>query len=59
MKKFKQKDIDKDSKLAIVSKDEIKRNLGRSPDEADTLMMRMYFEVMPKSTFKGHKAMKK
>ena len=41
---IKQKDIDKDMKLAIIPKDEIKQNIGRSPDEADCLMMRMYFE---------------
>ncbi len=34
-----------DGKLKIISKDEIKLNLGRSPDFADTLMMRVYFEV--------------
>lgn len=33
-----------DSKLAIISKDEIKEQLGRSPDFSDMLMMRMYFE---------------
>lgn len=41
---IKQKGIDKDGKLAIIPKDEIKQNIGRSPDEADCLMMRMYFE---------------
>jgi len=45
---IKQKDIDKDGKLAIIPKDNIKKYLGRSPDEADCLMMRMYFEVRPK-----------
>ena len=33
-----------DAKLAVISKDEIKEQLGRSPDFADMLMMRMYFE---------------
>ena len=44
---IKQKDIDKDGKLMIVPKDAIKRNLGRSPDDSDCLMMRMYFEIKP------------
>ena len=34
-----------DGKLKIVSKEEIKEQLGRSPDFADTLMMRMWFEL--------------
>ncbi len=37
--------MDKDVKRRIISKDEIKEPLGRSPDFADRLMMRMYFEV--------------
>lgn len=34
-----------DSKLAIIPKSEIKELLGRSPDFADILMMRMFFEL--------------
>lgn len=45
MEQIKRKDADKDGKLKIISKDDIKEKLGRSPDYADTLMMRMYFEV--------------
>ena len=52
----KQKDIDKDGKLAIVAKEEIKKIIGHSPDEADCLMMRMYFEVIPKIAPITHKA---
>ena len=37
--------IDKDTKLSIVPKDKIKQAIGRSPDYADALMMRMYYEV--------------
>lgn len=40
-------DVNKDTKLRIVPKDEIKMHIGRSPDLADTLMMRMYFELKP------------
>ena len=39
--------IDKDTKLAIVSKEKVKNILGRSPDYSDALMMRMYFELKP------------
>lgn len=34
-----------DTKLAIIPKSEIKELLGRSPDFADVLMMRMFFEL--------------
>jgi hypothetical protein len=39
------KDMDKDNKVAVQSKDEMKKVLGKSPDLSDALMMRMYFEV--------------
>jgi phage terminase large subunit len=39
------KDADKDNKLQIIPKDTIKDILGRSPDYADALAMRMYYEV--------------
>jgi len=42
---IKQKNMDSDGKLSIIPKDQMKRILGRSPDYADTLMMRMYFEL--------------
>lgn len=44
LEQIKTKDIDKDQKLRIRSKDEIKELLGRSPDYSDTLMMRMMLE---------------
>ncbi len=47
MGQIKQKDIDKDGKLQIVSKDIIKQNIGRSPDEWDSIMMRIYFDLAP------------
>tara|TARA_R100001530_G_scaffold119534_2_gene86718 strand:+ start:3556 stop:4854 length:1299 start_codon:yes stop_codon:yes gene_type:complete len=31
--------------LSIISKDKIKQSLGRSPDFADTIMMRLFFEL--------------
>ena len=48
MEQVKQKDIDKDGKVAIVSKDVVKELIGRSPDEWDSIMMRYYFELKPK-----------
>lgn len=45
LEQIKSKDADKDGKRKIVPKDEVKRNLGRSPDHADTFIMRMFFEL--------------
>lgn len=42
---IKRKNADKDGKLQIIGKDEIREAIGRSPDIGDTLMMRMYFEL--------------
>ena len=42
-----QEDIDKDGKVKITPKDKVKQILGRSPDFADALMMRMWFEFKP------------
>ena len=53
LEQIKQKDIDKDTKITVISKDEIKQNIGHSPDESDCLMMRMWFEIQP--VFKGIK----
>ena len=39
------KDIDKDNKVAVQSKEEMKKVLGKSPDLSDALMMRMYWEL--------------
>jgi phage terminase large subunit len=45
MEQVKIKDIDKDGRLGVVSKDKVKENIGRSPDEWDSIMMRMYFDI--------------
>jgi len=42
---LRQKDIDKDGKLQIKPKDEVKIDLGRSPDIGDTLIYRAWFEL--------------
>ena len=39
------KDADKDNKLQIKPKDDVKAILGRSPDYADALAMRMFYEI--------------
>jgi phage terminase large subunit len=39
------KDVDKDNKVQVQSKDEMKKVLGKSPDLSDALMMRMYYEI--------------
>lgn len=39
------KDADKDGKLKIIPKETIKNIIGRSPDFADALAMRMFYEI--------------
>lgn len=45
LEQIKQKDIDKDGKLTIVSKEMIREAMGRSTDFSDAMMMRMYYEL--------------
>lgn len=42
---IKQKDADKDGKVMVNTKPEIKELINRSPDFSDALMMRAFFEV--------------
>lgn len=42
---LRQKNPDSDGKLQLRSKEEVKEELGRSPDVGDTLLMRAYFEL--------------
>lgn len=35
------------NKITLISKDEVKKKIGRSPDYSDSLMMRMFFEINP------------
>ena len=44
LEQVKRDKIDSDGKLCILSKEKVKELIGRSPDYADALMMRMYFE---------------
>jgi hypothetical protein len=39
------KDVEKDGKVGIIGKDQMKKVLGVSPDLADAMMLRMYYEV--------------
>jgi len=39
------KDADKDNKLQIIPKETVKDIIGRSPDYADAIAMRMFFEL--------------
>ncbi len=51
MEQIKRRDMDKDGKIAIVRKDEIKASIGRSPDEWDSIMMREIFEIEDRTSF--------
>jgi len=47
---IKLKDVDKDNKIAVMSKEEQKKALGKSPDLSDAVMFRMYYELKNKNT---------
>lgn len=51
---------DEDTKKRLVPKQDIKENIGRSPDDLDCLIMRMYFELAPKvkETINNHEDIK-
>ena len=55
LEQVKTKDIDKDGRLAIISKDKIKETLGRSPDISDALMLRCYYEICKQNSLKTRK----
>jgi len=44
---IRRENVDKDGKLAVTPKDKLKLRHGISPDYADMLMMRAYFELKP------------
>lgn len=44
LEQIKTTDNDSEGKLKIINKQQIKQNIGRSPDYSDALMMRMFFE---------------
>ena len=45
LEQVRSKDMDKDNKLQIIPKEIIKAIIGRSPDYADAIMMRMYYQL--------------
>ncbi len=45
LQQIRRRNEDKDGKLAIVAEDEVKKALGRSPDFADAVLMRAFFEL--------------
>jgi hypothetical protein len=52
LEQIKQKTLDSDLKKGVIPKDKMKEHLGRSPDFADAIMMREYFELKPIKTIK-------
>lgn len=53
MEQIKQRHMDKDVKLAVIPKDEIKLLLGRSPDSSDTVMLRELLELKQQPVLKA------
>lgn len=51
LEQVKQHNMDKDGKKQVVPKDIVKELIGRSPDFSDTLMMREWFELVPKRVY--------
>lgn len=51
LEQVKRKDMDKDGKLSVLPKEQVKERIGRSPDYSDALMMRLYFETRKKFVF--------
>lgn len=45
LKQFKRRDAEKDGRLKVAKKEDMKSALGRSPDVGDTMMMRSYFDL--------------
>ena len=51
LEQIRSRDSDKDGKRKIVPKDDVKKNIGRSPDHADCFIMRMFFELQKPVSF--------
>lgn len=52
LEQINRKPLDDDGKITLEKKDAIKERIGRSPDFADSLMMRFYFEIKGKQKIK-------
>jgi len=48
---IRQIDFDKDTKIRIVAKDQLKQEIDCSPDFADCLMMNSVLELKPKKSY--------
>lgn len=48
---IKQKSLDSDLKRGVIPKEDMKELIGRSPDFADTMMMRELFDLTPKANW--------
>lgn len=46
LQQIKRVDVASDAPLQVIPKDDMKESLGRSPDFADMMMMRMYFDLL-------------
>lgn len=51
MEQVKEKDLDKDGKKNILSRQEVIERIGRSPDDWSSIMMREFFELAPKKHY--------
>lgn len=51
LENVKQYNMDKDGKKQVLPKDKIKEIIGRSPDYADTIMMREYLDIIGEAEF--------
>lgn len=47
LEQIKARNIDAEGKLDLISKEDVKAMIGRSPDRSDAIMMRIYFELVP------------
>lgn len=45
LEQIKKKNVDRDGKNGLMSKDQVKTILGRSPDDGDTYIMRAWFDL--------------
>jgi len=45
LEQWKLKAVDDDKRVAIIGKDEVKANIGRSPDVSDAFYMRIFFDL--------------
>jgi hypothetical protein len=51
LEQVKQKILDSDMKKGVIPKEKVKEKLGRSPDFADAIMMRCFFDLKPRKIF--------